>query len=732
MLQTRNAQIESMLQQALRSRIGDQRYDAWFGPNARFELRDDALVVTAANEVFADWLRVTYSRIVEELLASVCGVAKPVLFQYEQGTPTAPQGRSVYQEPPQRAPYSPQQNQQAFFQQQQSAAQYLPEQSQPSGYSVDYRRPEESVANPLNYYSATAQNAPLSAEPKRRRGRPRKTPETPVATPLPAQNFPSQPTPSFEGNYAASVLAPAMNPPVQNAAPPRPASAPQSVPYAPSDPYAQYAPEAPRRRGRPRKNPDVAPSQPASFQPQPQSPTAQPLTAPTSFADAYSRSLLAAGNPPVNDEELSEAELALGAVGDFGETSRPQRPLDAPKVPAKRGRPKGSVKSPAQRDLFSESVVSRDAKGYNFVQAPRETGPRIKTTGDVQGRRFATLSTFVVGPSNSTAHKIVEIIAEQPNFMSPLYVSGPTSVGKTHLLEGLCDAYSRNPIFATKPPLYMTAEQFTTAFIQSLHGGAPFRDRFRNISLFALDDLHFLEGKKSTQTELVYVLDFLKRNNVQVVLMGNRPLVDLPDLREELVTRVQSGLYAEIGAPERETLAAILRQMAIERKLIVPDEVCRYVVSRFATHAREISGALNRLYAMHLATGEPITLDFAQNALADLATVAYRNIRLNDVERAVQEVFELEPNSLKSPSRAKKYADPRAIAMWLARKHTRAALAEIGDYFGGRRHTAVLAAQRKVDGWLKDHESVAGGNASYIAVSDAVKTLERTLSQPRG
>lgn len=732
MLQTRNAQIESMLQQALRARIGDQRYDAWFGPNARFELRDDALVVTAANEVFADWLRVTYSRIVEELLATVCGVAKPVLFQYEQTEPTVPLSRPVYQDRPQGAPYSPQQNQQSFFQTPQSAAQYPAAQSQPTGYAVNYQRPEESGAAPLNYYSASAQTAPLPEEPKRRRGRPRKNPEADAATPLPAQNFPLQPSPSFEGNYAASVLTPAMSAPVQNGAAPRPASAPLSAPYAPGDPYAQYVPDAPRRRGRPRKNPDVAPSQPASFQTQPQSPTAQPLPAPTSFADAYSRSLLAAGNPPVNGEELSEAELALGAVGDFGETPRPQHPLDAPKVPAKRGRPKGSVKRPAQRDLFSESVVSRDAKGYNFVQAPRETGPRIKTTGDVQGRRFATLSTFVVGPSNSTAHKIVEIIAEQPNFMSPLYVSGPTSVGKTHLLEGLCDAYSRNPIFATKPPLYMTAEQFTTAFIQSLHGGAPFRDRFRNISLFALDDLHFLEGKKSTQTELVYVLDFLKRNNVQVVLMGNRPLVDLPDLREELVTRVQSGLYAEIGAPERETLAAILRQMAIERKLIVPDEVCRYVVSRFATHAREISGALNRLYAMHLATGEPITLDFAQNALADLATVAYRNIRLNDVERAVQEVFELEPNSLKSPSRAKKYADPRAIAMWLARKHTRAALAEIGDYFGGRRHTAVLAAQRKVDGWLKDHESVAGGNASYIAVSDAVKTLERTLAQPRG
>lgn len=730
MLQTRNAQIESMLKQALRSRIGDQRYDAWFGPNARFELRDDALVVTAANEVFADWLRVTYSRIVEELLASVCGVAKPVLFQYEQNAPAAAQTCPVYQERPQGAPYPPQQNQQSFFQPQQGPAQYQPALSQPAAYPLNYRRPEEPIAPPSGYYSAPAQATPLPEESKKRRGRPRRNPEPNVATPLPAQNFPLQQPQSFEGNYAASVLAPAMNASMANDAAPYAPQAAQGAPYVPGDPYTQYTPDAPRRRGRPRKTLEVATAQPASFQPKPA--TNQPLPAPTSFTDAYSRSLLAAANPPVNGEELSEAELALGSVGDFGESPRAQQPFDAPKAPGKRGRPKGSVKRPAQPNLFSESVVSRDAKGYNFVQAPRETGPRIKTAGDVQGRRFATLSTFVVGSSNSTAHKIVEIIAEQPNFMSPLYVSGPTSVGKTHLLEGLCDAYSRNPVFVTKSPLYMTAEQFTTAFIQSLHGGAPFRDRFRNISLFALDDLHFLEGKKSTQTELVYVLDFLKRNNVQVVLMGNRPLVELPDLREELVTRIQSGLYAEIGPPERETLAAILRQMAIERKLIIPDEVCRYVVSRFATHAREISGALNRLYAMHLATGEPITLDFAQNALADLATVTYRNIRLNDVERAVQEVFELEPNSLKSPSRAKKYADPRAIAMWLARKHTRAALAEIGDYFGGRRHTAVLAAQRKVDGWLKDHESVAGGNASYISVSDAVKTLERTLAQPRG
>jgi chromosomal replication initiator protein len=164
--------------------------------------------------------------------------------------------------------------------------------------------------------------------------------------------------------------------------------------------------------------------------------------------------------------------------------------------------------------------------------------------------------------------------------------------------------------------------------------------------------------------------------------------------------------------------------------LIVGEDVCRYVVSRFATHARQLSGALNRLLAAQLTTGMPITLELAHDALADLAAANVRNVKLEDVERVVLEIFGLESNALKSSSRAKRCADPRAVAMWLARKHTRFTLAEIGQYFGGRKHSAVLAAQKKVDGWISTNETLDAGSTAF-SINDVIERAERALTYPR-
>ena len=245
-----------------------------------------------------------------------------------------------------------------------------------------------------------------------------------------------------------------------------------------------------------------------------------------------------------------------------------------------------------------------------------------------------------------------------------------------------------------------------------------------------MDDLHFLEGKLATETEFLNVVDYLRARRVQLVFTANRPLVELTKLRGELIARIESGFIGEIKNPERETLLQILQQMARERKIFVPDDVCRYVVSRFATHARQLSGALNRLLAAHLTTGSPIDLELARDALADLAAANYRNVKLEDVERVVQSVFGLDSNTLKSSSRAKKCADPRAIAMWLARKHTRSALAEIGNFFGGRKHSAVLSAQKKVDEWIRTNETIDAGE-SVVTVPEIVKRLEVALAYPR-
>ena len=554
---------------------------------------------------------------------------------------------------------------------------------------------------------AAATSAPAAQPAKRKRGRPRKSETTTTASPTPSSSLEPALISTFAptARVAEQILAPAIS---QNTAA---AVAQESLLDVPPAPVK-------RKRGRPRKNP--LPEQPSA----PTSPFAQNILEAANPVDSFAEILSRAsrreelGGARSDDFGLSEQERVALAVGSF--ENEPTTAM----APRKRGRPKGSTKRAAQASADSVPDVLRDENGFNIVRIAKET-PRVKS--DDTERRFATLGSFVQGFSNGSAIKAVEISLYDPGLLNPILIYGPTSVGKTHLLEGACEAFAR--LQGAKPPLFMTAEQFTTLFIQSLRGGGGFRDRFKNISLFALDDIHFLEGKTSTQTELLNVHDYLRARGVQMIFSSNCSDRELK-LRGELVTRLQSGMSAEIKTPERETLAQIFRRMALERRLAVPDDVCRYVVSRFATHARELSGALNRLFAAHLTTGAPITVELARTALADLAPIAARSVKLEDVERVVQETFGLEQKALKSSSRAKKCADPRALAMWLARKYTRSALTEIGEYFGGRRHSAVISAQKKVDRWLAEHEAIASPSGVF-SVQETLERLERSLGVAR-
>lgn len=374
----------------------------------------------------------------------------------------------------------------------------------------------------------------------------------------------------------------------------------------------------------------------------------------------------------------------------------------------------------------SSLVAVSDKNGYNVVnsRAPRAHRKISVLQGD---RKFASYDSFIEGISNQLAKRVSDIAILEPNKMNPILIWGPTSVGKTHLLEGIWNEYDRK--VNRKSALFLTAEQFTTLFIQSLRNNRNFKDYFKNISLLILDDIHFLQGKMATQAELLNLIDYLKANGVQMIFSANRPPAELTEIRGELATRIESGIVCDIKPPERETLFRIFQQMALQRNLPIPEEVSRFVVSRFTTHARQLSGVLNRLHAMHLVTGQPITLDMAQNTLGDLIRDSRRIIRLEDIERVVLNVFGLEPSMLKSKSRARKSSYPRMLAMWLARKYTRSALSEIGRFFGNRSHSTVISAQKRVDQWIQNGTPVEQGEM-LISVSDAVHRLESALNNP--
>jgi len=361
-----------------------------------------------------------------------------------------------------------------------------------------------------------------------------------------------------------------------------------------------------------------------------------------------------------------------------------------------------------------------ESRGTDAVST---AGARMPSGG--RRRRLASLDDCVAGETNRVALAAAHRCAKKPGG-TPLFLYGPTSVGKTHLLEGVWTAARAYHPQATI--IYQSAEQFTSQFLEALRGsGLPsFRRKFRSVDLLILDDLHFLIGKRATRTELLHTVDTMLRAGRQLVFAADRPPTQLTGLGVELITRLQSGLVCAIDPPDFATRLGISKHMAERFELDVPEDVHRYIASKFAEHAREISGALCRLRATSEALDQPITLELAKQALGELIRQGGPVVRLPDIERAVCEVLDIEAGSLHAPGRSRNVSHPRMLAMWLARKHTRAALSEIGTYFGRRRHSTVVSAQRRIEGWMAEGASVQVAD-SHWNVDDAIRQIERRL-----
>jgi chromosomal replication initiator protein len=343
------------------------------------------------------------------------------------------------------------------------------------------------------------------------------------------------------------------------------------------------------------------------------------------------------------------------------------------------------------------------------------------------GRRFATLQSFVVGQSNKLALTSAEMVIRQPGQITPLLIYGSTGVGKTHLLEGIWSAFRKRSRDATA--VYLSAEQFTSHFLEALRGsGLPsFRRKYRGVGLLVLDDLQFLVGKRATQVELLHTIDTLMRERRQLVFAADRSPGDLAELGPEITTRLASGMVCRIDPPDYATRLGIVGQLARRMKLQLPQEVQEYVASKLTNHARELSGALCRLRATSEAHDRPITLALAEEALRELIHHSSRVVRLGDIEKAVCEVFGLDPASLQANDKSTRVSHPRMLAMWLARKHTRAALSEIGHFFGRRSHSTVVSAQKRVDCWMSTGQHLQLAERAW-EVDEAIRHVERHLA----
>jgi chromosomal replication initiator protein len=364
-------------------------------------------------------------------------------------------------------------------------------------------------------------------------------------------------------------------------------------------------------------------------------------------------------------------------------------------------------------DSNSEPVtVTVEATPTPVVETPR--------------RRLNSLAGFVVGHSNCLAHKAAQMAVIQPGAYSPLLVHGPTGTGKSHLLEGIYSAFRKS--HPRSAAIYLSAEQFTSQFLQSLHksGMASFRSKYRDLELLVLDDLQFLAGKKATIGELQHTIDTLLRRGKQLVFAADRSPAALKVLGPELISRLSGGMVCRLEPAEYATRLGIVRMQAVQLGMNVPSDVQAYIAAHLTSQARELSGALKRLHAMSLAHNRSIDMDLAEETLAELVDHQGRVVKLPDIEKAVCGVFGLEPESLQSGRKGKLVSHPRMLAMYLARKYTRAPLTEIGSYFGKRSHSTVISAQKKIEGWMADSSTQKLAETS-LSLEETIRRVEAQL-----
>jgi chromosomal replication initiator protein len=398
-------------------------------------------------------------------------------------------------------------------------------------------------------------------------------------------------------------------------------------------------------------------------------------------------------------------------------------PPQADALPPAAGRRRRAAREEAEPRSSSGSPATVPAAAPRQLRVVARPG---STAFAPARRQSLRLGDFVVGPSNRMAFAAVELAVARPGEMSPLVIHGPSGVGKTHLVEAACERVRELQPGVTA--VCLSAEQFTTAFLQALHGGGlpGFRRTCRSADVLVVDDLQFFVGKKATLLELQQTLDTLLRQGRQVIFACDRELDALSDLGSDLLTRLRGGMVARLLPPDYDVRRGIVAAVCGKRGLAVPDDVLHYVATSMTRHARELLGAVNRLEATSHMLGVPVTLEMAQETLADLVRSSGRSVRLADIERAVCKAFGIEPGALQSARRARSASHPRMLAMFLARKHTQAALTEIGGYFGRRSHSTVIAAQKAVGEWVAKGAQVVLADATWD-VEEAIHRVEDVL-----
>jgi chromosomal replication initiator protein len=305
-----------------------------------------------------------------------------------------------------------------------------------------------------------------------------------------------------------------------------------------------------------------------------------------------------------------------------------------------------------------------------------------------------TFENFVVGSGNRLAHAACQAVAEKPaRAYNPLFVYGGVGLGKTHLLHAIGNSCNSRGLNV----LYVSSEEFTNEIINAIrtHTTQAFREKYRSADVLLVDDIQFIAGKESTQEEFFHTFNTLHGQDKQIIVSSDRPPKALVTLEERMRSRFEWGLAADIQAPDLETRLAILRAKAERTGRYIPDEILDTIARRVQSNIRELEGALNRIIAFADLSGQMLTPQLVEVALADLLPQR-QNILPEKIVELVAREWKISEDDLLGRDRSQKIAEPRQVAMYLMRKETDASLPQIGECLGGRDHTTVMYAIEKI------------------------------------
>lgn len=314
-----------------------------------------------------------------------------------------------------------------------------------------------------------------------------------------------------------------------------------------------------------------------------------------------------------------------------------------------------------------------------------------------------TFDTFVAGTSNQFAHAAAMAVSKNPaTTYNPLFIYGGVGLGKTHLINAIGNEIHKNNNSAKI--CYYSSEKFTNELINSLRHAKmnEFRNKFRAIDVLLIDDIQFIAGKKSTQEEFFHTFNALYETHKQIIVTSDKFPKEIPELEERLRSRFEWGLIADIQAPDTETKQAILNMKADQNNIKIPEDVIYFLANSITNNVRELEGYLIRIGAYSSLTSTPITVEMAKKILKDILIESNKEITIEKIQKKVADHFQIKITELKSAKRLKNIVFPRQISMYISRNLTNLSYPEIGAKFGGKDHSTIIHAVKKIEKLMEE------------------------------